>query len=73
MGVINKRNAILGWAVWQVGKGAAKRKAKASSPGRADDSMLPNKSAIAAGIAALGGALWFWQRRREGSDGSDES
>jgi LPXTG-motif cell wall-anchored protein len=67
MGLINKRNALLGWTVWQVGKRAAKRKAKAAVPGRANDSMKPNKSAIATGLAAIGGGLWFWRRRRGGS------
>jgi LPXTG-motif cell wall-anchored protein len=64
---MNKRNAVLGWTVWQVGKRAAKRKAKAAVPGRADDSMKPNKSAVATGLAAIGGGLWFWRRRRAGS------
>ncbi len=66
MGLMNKRNAILGWTVWQVGKRLAKKKAKAAVPGRSDDSMKPNKSAIATGLAAVGGALWFWRRRRGG-------
>lgn len=70
MGVLNKRNAVLGWAVWTVSKGAAKRKAKSAAPGRPDGSMRPNKSAIAAALATAGGALWFWRRR---SGGSDES
>jgi hypothetical protein len=70
MGVLNKRNAVLGWAVWSVSKRAAKQKAKAAAPGRADGSMRPNKSAVAAALATVGGALWFWRRR---SGGSDES
>ena len=70
MGLMNKRNALLGWTVWQVGKRMAKKKAKAAVPGRADDSMKPNKGAIATGLAAVGGALWFWRRRRSGSDES---
>ncbi|MEP6910036.1 MAG: hypothetical protein ABI896_06340 [Actinomycetota bacterium] len=64
MGLVNKRNALLGWTVWQVGKRAAKKKARAAVPGRVDDSMKPNKGALAAGIAALGGVLWFWRRSR---------
>jgi len=67
MGVVNKRNAVLGWLVWKSGKYAAKRKAKDAVPGRVDDSMRPNKGAIATGLAALGGALWFWKRRRADS------
>jgi len=45
-------------------------KQKAKSAGRSDDSHVPNKKAVAAGIAAVSGALWFL-RRRSGSD--DES
>jgi LPXTG-motif cell wall-anchored protein len=65
MGMLNKRNAVLGWTAWQVGKRVMKRKARDAVPGRVDDTMRPNKSAIAAGLAAIGGALWFWRRRRE--------
>jgi hypothetical protein len=64
MSVLNKRNAILGWAVWNMGKRAAKKKAKSAV---STDDGLPKKSAMAAGLAALGGALWFW-RRRAGDD-----
>jgi len=64
MSVINKRNAVLGWTVWQVGKHAAKRKAKTAVPGRSGDSMRPNKGAISIGLAALGAVLWFWLKRR---------
>lgn len=69
MGILNKRNAVLGWGVWQVGKLAAKRTAKNAVPGRVDDSRRPNKGAIVSALAAVGGALWFWRRRR----GDDES
>ena len=68
MALLNKRNAVLGWTVWKVGKRVAKRKAKEAVPGRVDDSMRPNKSAIAATIATIGGALWFWRRRGGSSD-----
>ena len=64
MALMNRRNALLGWTVWQLGKRAAKKKARAAVPGRVDDSMKPNKSAIAAGLATLGGVLWVRRRRR---------
>ena len=70
MGVVNKRNAVLGWTVWQVGKRVAKRKARDAVPGRVDDSLRPNKGAIATMAATLGGALWFWRRRRNPSEPS---
>jgi MYXO-CTERM domain-containing protein len=63
MGVLNKRNAVLGWAAWQVGKRAMKR--KASQATRVDDTRSPSKGAVAALLAALGGAVFFWRRRRE--------
>jgi hypothetical protein len=71
MSMINKRNAVLGWTVWQVSKRAAKRKAKSAVPGRTGDSMRPNKGAIATGVAAVGGLLWFWRKRR--SDDTPET
>ena len=64
MSVLNKRNAVLGWAVWTLSKQVAKKKAKSAA---SSDDGLPTKSAIAAGIAALGGAVWFL-RRRAGAD-----
>ena len=64
MSILNKRNAVLGWSVWLVTKKAAKRKAKQAAPGRVDDTKRPNKGAIVSALAAAGGALWFWRRRR---------
>jgi hypothetical protein len=64
MSILNKRNAVLGWSVWQVAKRKAKRKAKEATPGRADDARRPNKGAVVSALAALGGALWFWRRKR---------
>jgi hypothetical protein len=66
MGVLNKRNAVLGWAVWNASKFAAKRKAKAVTT---DGSRRPTK-AVAAGLATLGGVVWFWRRRQADSDES---
>jgi hypothetical protein len=64
MSILNKRNAVLGWSVWQVTKRIAKRKAKEAAPGRADDTRRPNKGAVVSALAAVGGALWFWRRKR---------
>jgi hypothetical protein len=62
MSIVNRRNAILGWGIWQVGKMAAKRKAKqALEP---ESTTRPSKRAALAGFAALaGGAILFWRRR----------
>ena len=66
MGIINRRNAVLGWGVWKVVKKVGKRKARAAVPGAGEHAGL-NKSAIASVFAAIGGVLWFWRRK------SDES
>lgn len=68
MSMFNKRNALLGWAVWQVSKVVAKQKARAAVPGRSGDSMRPNKGAIVTALATVGGALWFWRKRRADDD-----
>jgi LPXTG-motif cell wall-anchored protein len=73
MSVINRRNAVLGWAVWTVGKQTAKVKARAAVPRRSGDSMRPNKGAIATGVAALGGAVWFLRRRRSNNGAGPSS
>ena len=60
--VFNKRNALLGWATWSVGKRIARRKAKEAVP--AVERGRPNNSAILATIAAIGGLVVFWRKRR---------
>ena len=70
MGIVNRRNAFVGWAAWQVGKRVLKRRAKAAVPGVEEGTKRPNRPAIVAALAAAGGAAWFW-RKRGGGDGSD--
>jgi hypothetical protein len=66
MGIINRRNALLGWAVWQVVKQYVKQQARAAVPGPGGHAGL-NKGAIATMLAAGAGLLWFWHKK------SDES
>jgi MYXO-CTERM domain-containing protein len=66
MGIMNKRNAVLGWAVLKVGKRTVKRKAKAAVPRSSQGGGRGAKPALLAGLAALGGALFF--RRRKSGD-----
>ena len=63
MSIFNRRNAVLGWLTWVGAKTVVKHKAKAAVPGRVEGSWRPNMGAIAAGLAAVGGALWFWRRK----------
>ncbi len=63
MGIINRRNAVLGWGVWKVAKRFGKRKAREAVPGSGEHAGL-NKSAIASIFAAVG-ALWFWRKKSD--------
>jgi hypothetical protein len=67
VGIVNRRNAVLGWGVWKLGKRAAKRKAKGAAP--SVEGGRPNTSFVAVALAGLAGVLTFWRKRR-GSDGS---
>jgi hypothetical protein len=69
MGIVNKRNAVLGWLTWRVGKRVARKKAKEAVP--SVEGGRPNKPAIVAGVAALFGVLAFWRKakKRGGDDG----
>ena len=63
MGIVNRRNAVLGWTVWQVGKRVAKKKAKGAVPTVDAETKRPNKPAIVATLAAVGGAVMFWRKK----------
>jgi hypothetical protein len=64
MGIVNRRNAFLGWGVWKLAKRLGRRKAKAVVPGPGDHAGL-NKGAIASAVAAVGGVLWFWRKKSD--------
>ncbi len=66
MGVVNRRNAVLGWTVWQFGKRLAKKKAKDAVPKVDTESKRPNKPAIAAALLGFGAALMFWRKKSDG-------
>ncbi|HEY7019150.1 MAG TPA: hypothetical protein VH297_11830 [Gaiellaceae bacterium] len=66
MSIVNRRNAVLGWGVWKVGKHVAKKKARDAAP--SVEGGRPNKSLVAVGVAGTVGALTFWRRRHSSSD-----
>jgi hypothetical protein len=61
--IVNRRNAVLGWSVWTVGKRIARRKAKSAAP--SVEGGRPNKPLWAVAIAGTVGALTFWRRHRD--------
>ena len=64
MGIVNRRNAVVGWVVWNVGKRVAKRKAKSAVPSIDTDTKRPNKPAVlTAALATLGGLLMLKRKK----------
>jgi hypothetical protein len=70
MGIVNRRNALLGWTVWQIGKRVAKRKAKAAVPHVDPETKRPNLTLVLSVVGAVVGGLWLWWSRRDG-DGDE--
>ena len=72
MSIVNRRNAMLGWLTWMVGKRVAKKKARAAKP--AIEGGKPNKPAVGAvaGAAALAGAVLVHKKRKHGDDGGGD-
>ena len=68
MSIVNRRNAVIGWGVWQVAKRSAKFKAKGSplpaKSGRKAGGKT--KPVVAATFAGVVGAVAFWHKRRGG-------
>jgi hypothetical protein len=73
--IVNRRNAVLGWSVWKVGKhivivgtkSVAKDKAKKAAP--SVEGGRPNKPLIAMSVAGIaGGVLAAARRKRRGSE-----
>ncbi len=62
MGILNRRNAVVGWVVLKLGKRAAKRKAQDALP------SAKTGGGIAGALAALGGLVFFWRRRSGGGE-----
>jgi hypothetical protein len=63
MGIVNKRNAFVGWVVLKVGKRVAKKKAQGAVP-----AVKRSGGAAAGALAAFGGMLLFWRRKRGATD-----
>ena len=58
MSIVNRRNAVVGWLTLKVGKRVVRRKAQDVAP------SARTGGAMAGGLAAISGALFFWRRKR---------
>jgi len=70
MAIFNRRNAVIGWAGWLIGKRVLRRKAKAVLPAVDPETKRPNRSAVALLVAAAAGVATFW--RRQGGSGGEK-
>jgi hypothetical protein len=68
MSIVNRRNAVLGWTVWQVMKGMAKQKAKSAVPKVDAPRRRLSRAAIVGGLAAAGTVVFFWLRNGSADD-----
>lgn len=66
MSVINRRNAIMGWAIWKLAKRVSKKKTRNVTPAVEDGK--PNRSLLAVVLAAVAGAFAVKRGRRAASD-----
>lgn len=72
MSIVNRRNAVLGWATWLLGKRVLKKKVKAAKP--AVEGHTPNAPAkVVAGAAAAIGSLVLLKRRRRRRGSASET
>ena len=72
MGMVNRRNALLGWAVWKIATNVAKSKAKRAVPasGGGKRGWLKRGAIVGLGFAAAtGAAVMFW--RKKSDDGGE--
>ena len=71
MGIVNRRNAVLGWAVWRIATNVAKSKAKRAvpKPAASKPSWIKRGAIVAAGFAAATGAAVVFWRKKSDDDG----
>ncbi|HEY5057974.1 MAG TPA: hypothetical protein VII51_03055 [Gaiellaceae bacterium] len=63
MGIVNKRNAIVGWLVIKAGKRQAKKKAQAAG--------VRGRGIATGAVAGLGGVLVLWRKLHRQGRGGD--
>jgi hypothetical protein len=73
MSIINRRNAMVGWATWTLVKKTAAMKARRAAPTRSDDGSSKGKKAVKAGAAAAAvtGVVLFWRAKHRDSTDHD--
>jgi hypothetical protein len=72
MSIVNRRNAVIGWATWTTVKRVAAMKAKRAAPSRGGDESEDKKKKavkVIAVVVTAAGAVVFWKKRhRDATD-----
>jgi hypothetical protein len=70
MSMVNRRNALMGWAVWTVGKQVMKQKAKSAVASDEQGGARRSRVMLALGAVAAATAttLFFWRRKGDAED-----
>jgi len=70
MGIMNRRNAVLGWAVWKIATNVARTKARRAVPSGDSDRprWIKRAAAVAVGFAATTGAAIALRKALSGDD-----
>ncbi len=73
MSIVNRRNAMIGWATWTLAKQMAARKAKKAVPSTDGGKSSKGKKAVKVGaaVAAVGGLIVFWKAKHRDSTDHD--
>ena len=66
MSIVNRRNAMLGWATWTAAKQIAEHKARAAVHAEEGKSRL---RLIIPLLAAAGAVLFFWRHKKSDDEG----
>ena len=69
MGIVNRRNAVLGWAVWEAVKFTARQKASKAVPSVDMQAKRPNKPAVVAAIVTAAGVALLVRKVTSSSNG----
>ena len=68
MGIVNRRNAVLGWIAWNVAKRVGARQARRAVPAVDTKKKRPNRAAMISLLAALGLVAWAARLSLTGED-----
>ena len=73
MGIVNRKNAVLGWAVWEAVKFTARQKARSAArtavPSVNTQTKRPNKPAVVAAIVTAAGVALLVRKVTASSNG----